>query len=92
MVRKQLYLQAEQDEQLKAMARTTGRSEAQVVRDALDGLAGAARANLRPDAAAWAEALAFMRSRRSSPARPAGARVTRETLYREMTRRGRRAR
>lgn len=90
MLRKQLYLEAEQDEQLKATARATGRTEAQVVRDALDHLGLAARASVRPDDGAWAEALAFMRSRRRS-ARLARRRPTREALYAEMTRCGRRA-
>jgi hypothetical protein len=89
MVRKQLYLGADHDRRLKAAARATGRTEAQVVRDALQV---ARPSRLRPDDAAWDEALAFMRSRSARKgARPA-PRADRETIYREMTRHGLRAR
>jgi len=92
MVRKQLYLGADHDRRLKAAARATGRTEAQVVRDALDALQVARPSRLRPDDAAWDEALAFMRSRSARKgARPA-PRADRETIYREMTRHGLRAR
>lgn len=95
MVRKQLYLEAEQDARLKSLARTTGRTEAQVVRDALDGLERmSGRVSL--DGAAWDEAVRFMKSRGSvvgRPRRKRAAPASREDLYREMVEgRGRRAR
>lgn len=36
MVRKQIYLEAEQDARLKKLAQETGRSEAEIIRQALD--------------------------------------------------------
>jgi hypothetical protein len=39
MVRKQIYITREQDELLKRLSETQGQSEAEIIRDALDGLA-----------------------------------------------------
>jgi len=36
MVRKQIYIEAEQDARLKKLAQETGRSEAEIIRQALD--------------------------------------------------------
>lgn len=41
MVRKQLYLTPEQDAKLKSLARMSGKTEAEVIRAALDTFAGA---------------------------------------------------
>ena len=94
MVRKQLYIERHHDERLKQYARASGRSQADVVREAVEQYAAQNRSTLAPDARAWAEALAFMRklaARRRGRRRPAA--VPRERLYEEgMARRGSRAR
>ncbi|MCX7740592.1 MAG: ribbon-helix-helix domain-containing protein, partial [Meiothermus sp.] len=38
MIRKQIYLAPEQEAKLKRLARATGRSEAEIIREALDAL------------------------------------------------------
>lgn len=38
MIRKQLYITSQQDDALKKRSRQTGKSEAEIVRDALDSL------------------------------------------------------
>jgi predicted transcriptional regulator len=38
MIRKQIYLAPEQEAKLKRLARITGRSEAEIIREALDAL------------------------------------------------------
>jgi len=76
MIRKQVYLEERQDARLKQLARLRGVSEAEVIREALDGQAR----RLPPDPRAWEEALSFMRAiQRRAPV--PGPRVTREELY-----------
>jgi len=92
MIRKQLYLGAHHETMLKDLARRQHSSEAQVVREAVAEYAARVRPALAGDAAAWAEALTFMRelagrrSPRGGRARP----IPRERLYAEVLRRGRR--
>ncbi|HSK09544.1 MAG TPA: ribbon-helix-helix protein, CopG family [Vicinamibacterales bacterium] len=93
MVRKQLYIERRHDERLKQYARASGRSQAEVVREAVEQYAVQNRAELLPDNRAWAEALAFMRSLRARRGRRRLAAVPRERIYEEgMARRGSRAR
>ena len=86
MVRKQVYLGQEQDRVLKLRARERGVTEAQVIRDALDGPGYGVRASTKApgDPVAARKALAFMRSltlrRRKTPT---GRNWTRESLYEE---------
>jgi hypothetical protein len=91
MVRKQLYLERAHDARLKALARASGRSQANIVREAIEEYGSRPGTRAIPDEQAWREALQFMRelSRRGAPRRKT-ARVDRETLYSEMVRRGQR--
>ncbi len=90
MVRKQLYLEHGHDARLKALARASRRSEAKIVREAIEDYAARATARVAPDEHAWQEALQFMRGLAGRDASRRGpARVTRETLYSEMLGRGR---
>jgi len=73
MVRKQIYIARHHDALLRRLSRLRNVSEAEVIRDAIDGQAEAGAAAPGPlDAAAWDEALRFMRgrSRRRPDARP----------------------
>ncbi len=82
-IRKQLYLDRRHDQRLKDVARHTGRSEADIVREAIEQYHVAAPRAVPPDPGAWLEALAFMRSlstRRSAGRRP---RVSRERICEE---------
>ena len=92
MVRKQIYIEAQQEAHLKRVARARGVSEAEVIRHAIDRQVLGRSWELRSgDAAAWKKALKVMRSlttrrRRSGPA---GA-WTREEAYAErLSRHGR---
>lgn len=67
MVRKQVYIEERHDEILKRLARERNVTEAELIREGIDGL-GTARRPLPPDPAAWEEALAFLR-RLKAPAR-----------------------
>jgi hypothetical protein len=80
MIRKQVYLRADQDRRLKALARTLGVSEAELIRQSVDRSVLGAGLN-RPDPAAWAA------ERRLVAARQARRRLrgrrdwTRDDLY-----------
>ena len=89
MVRKQLYIEQKHDDRLKQFARASGRSQADVVREAVEQYGAPKPAELAGDPGAWAEALAFMRSlaRRRHGRRPAAS--SREKIYEEgLARRG----
>jgi len=93
MVRKQLYIERHHDERLKRYARASGRTQADVVREAVEQYAVQNRSSLALDAAAWAEALAFMRKLAARRGRRRSAVVPREQIYGEgMARRGSRTR
>ena len=93
MIRKQIYIEAEQQDALARRARVEGVSEAAVIRQSLDLAARAGTHRQTPDAAAWPEALAFMRSLKPRGGKPAGRDWTRADLYEErLTRYGRRSR
>ena len=79
-VRKQIYLEAEQDERLKAMAAQTGASEAEIIRDALDRHAGGPQAGRR-DLRAWAEERAFIAGRMAGGPVPGQRTWQREDLH-----------
>jgi hypothetical protein len=93
MVRKQLYLERQHDERLKTLARASGRSEADLVREAVERYGTGTSVDVAPDPRAWQEAVAFMRSltRRRRAGRPHAA--SRQQVYEEgLARRGSRAR
>ncbi len=92
-IRKQLYIDRRHDQRLKDLARHTGRSEADIVREAVEQYHAAAPRAMPLDPGAWLEALAFMRS--LSTRRSAGRqqRVSRERIHEEgLTSRGQRPR
>lgn len=60
MVRKQIYIEAEQQAGLKALASGSGQSEAELIRQAIDLRLGARRLR-RPDPALWAAERAYIK-------------------------------
>lgn len=89
MVRKQVYIEPRQDELLKQWAEETGRSEAEIVRQALDHWLESERRH-REAEAAWEEERAFIEARAAQGPVPGGRTWTREELYEErMNRYGR---
>jgi hypothetical protein len=83
MVRKQVYLEPEQERRLKQRARALGVSEAELIRRGISQVTRVERSAL-PDPDAWLEELAFMRNRARRKNRRAGMRSwTREALYEE---------
>ncbi len=92
-VRKQLYIDRKHDERLKALARETGRSEADIVREAMEQYRVGASKAAPLDHGAWLEALAFMRSLSGRLTSGKRERPTREQLYEEaLASRGKRSR
>jgi hypothetical protein len=80
MVRKQVYIERGQEELLKAWADETGRTEADIVREALDRWM--AREERRREAeAAWGEERTFIEARIAEGPLNGGRGWTRETLY-----------
>lgn len=66
MVRKQIYIYPQQDEQIKRLAQTRATSEAELIREAIEQLLGRHRphgsnASLPPDEAAWQALLQAMK-------------------------------
>ena len=95
MIRKQVYIEGRHQALLERLAKTTGVSEAEIIRQALDRRSGgAARATIAPDPAAWDEALRVMEELRGGgPLRGRRRSWKRADLYGErLSRYGRRAR
>ncbi len=89
MIRKQLYITAEQDRALKVQSRALGVSEAELVRRALDHtLAGDGATGAPPVHGALAELLAHARSIAETHRLPDGYRFDRDALYGERGQRG----
>ncbi len=82
MVRKQVYIEPRQDELLKQWAEETGRTEAEIFRQALDHLL-ASEQRRREAEAAWEEEYAFIEARAAQGPVPGGRTWTREDLYEE---------
>jgi hypothetical protein len=61
-IRKQIYIEPEQEELLKRLAHDTGMSEAQIIRQAIDRHANELSQPARRERA-WAEILAFINKR-----------------------------
>lgn len=82
MVRKQVYITAEQEELLKRKAKALGVSEAELVRRGIE-LAGQSRVELPPDLKAWEEEKRFIQKRMRMRVPQTGRSWTREELYDE---------
>lgn len=83
MVRKQIYIEPEQEELLKRRARELGVSEAELIRQGIDQVSHVLAA-LPLDREAWQDELAFIRKRARSQKALGGQRSwTREELYEE---------
>ena len=91
MVRKQVYIEPRQDELLKKWAKKTGKSEAEIVRQALDRWL-ASEERRREAQAAWEEVVDFAEEWAARGPVPGGRTWTREELYEErLNRHGQRA-
>ena len=86
MVRKQVYIEPRQDEILKKWAEETGKTEAEIFRQALDRWI-ASEQQRREAEAAWEEERAFIESRIAQGPVAGGRTWTREELYEERLRR-----
>lgn len=82
MIRKQVYIEARHERELKRRARELGVSEAELIRRGIDALAVATPPLPRSDQA-WREMLAYIRKRRMMRVPQTGRRWTREELYEE---------
>lgn len=87
MIRKQIYIEAGQQDALARTARLQGTSEAAVIRRALEAASRGGSRRAAPDAAAWQEALAVMNSLRRRGAKRARRASKREELYEERLKR-----
>lgn len=82
MIRKQIYLEARHDRMLKRRASQRGVTEAEIVREALDGVDGGGSVRQRSgDADSARQALAFMHSLARGSRATRGRRLLRESLY-----------
>ncbi len=82
MVRKQVYIKSEQDELLKQWAEETGKSEAEIFRQALDRWLENEEQRQEAEAA-WEQILAFSGERAELNVVAEGRSWTREELYEE---------
>jgi len=83
MIRKQIYIEPEQEELLKRKAKTLGLSEAELIRQAIANFASVVT-SLPRDRQAWERELAFIKERARSLPDLGGKRTwTREQLYEE---------
>lgn len=80
MIRKQVYIEARQERQLKRRARELGVSEAELIRRGLDRI-GESPALLPRRAQAWRAAKALIRKRMDLRAPQTGRTWRREELY-----------
>jgi hypothetical protein len=83
MIRKQVYLQPDQDALLKRQARELGVTESELIRRGIEQLARGAVTV--PDAQAWLDELAFIKQRAALPELPEGRSWTRDELYADRT-------
>ena len=82
MVRKQIYIEPQQEEQLKQRAAETGMSEAEIIRRAIDWWLKDEVRRLRAEQA-WEQARALMEERYGEGPVPGGRTWTRDGLYDE---------
>jgi hypothetical protein len=81
MIRKQIYIRADQEEVLKRKACELGISEAELVREYIDE--GMQRPTAIERKKAWQEELAFIKERAKMRVPQTGRKWTREELYEE---------
>lgn len=81
MVRKQVYIEPEQDERLKRRARVLGVTESELIRQGVDLVT--AGQPLADDEAEWQTELEFMRERGRLEVPPQKRTWTREEIYEE---------
>jgi len=81
MVRKQVYIEPDQDKLLKRRARELGVSEAELVRRGIEAIGGGLSLVFGYDRLAWDEELSFMRERMEIAVPQTGRQWTREDLY-----------
>jgi len=79
MVRKQVYIEAEQDALLKERSRELGVTEAELIRRAIGGTGAAPGTFI--DKQAWREELAFIQERAKLPVHGHSRTWTRDELY-----------
>lgn len=83
MIRKQVYIEPRQEETLKRVTEETGRSEAEIIREALDLWLQEAERRRRADQA-WDEAYQFMVELHDrGPVAGSGRTWTRDAIYEE---------
>lgn len=70
MIRKQIYLKERQQEVVRSLAKTRGVSEAEIIREAIEGQRGQQAHGHLLDALAWKRALKLMRSLQPRKAAP----------------------
>ena len=82
MIRKQVYIEPEQDELLKRRSKELGISEAALIRQAIDRL-DADGDKSPPNRQAWEEEMAFIKQRMQLRVPQTGRSWTREEIYDE---------
>jgi hypothetical protein len=82
MIRKQLYVEPQQDAALKRLAQKVGLSKAELVRQAIDRLVSAASAGFR-DLDAWEREKNFIADRMAAGSVPGTREWHREAIYEE---------
>jgi Ribbon-helix-helix domain len=80
-IRKQVYLDPAQDQQLKDISGQTGLSEAELIRQAIDQSLLGATGTVRIDLAAWDTEKAFIQKCLVSKPQPGGRDWQRSDLY-----------
>jgi len=82
MVRKQIYIEPQQEDMLKSLSKELGVTEAELVRRAIDQIADAQATSARK-LKAWQEAKAVMEERKLMDVPQTGRTWTRDELYEE---------
>lgn len=82
MMRKQIYIEPQQDALLKQWAQETGKSEAEIFREALDNWM-TDKQRRQEAQAAWEQVRAFAKEWAAQGPIPGGRTWTREELYKE---------
>lgn len=80
MIRKQIYIEPRQDKLLKRLAKKNGKTEAALIRQAIDQYAGEMEARQKR-IAAWEEEMKFAREWRKHGPEPEKWKWNREELY-----------
>lgn len=83
MIRKQVYLEHQQERHLKRLSKKLGRSEAELIRRAIDQALAADATPVARDVSAWEREKAFIRSLMAQKPLRRRRRWTRAELYEE---------